>query len=85
MCENNEIPNDSELSEFEIDTYWPSRHEIERLLDDEGYLDEDGILIPGALNGYEWFDLACTYMIKNYIRPLLAEIDTLKSKVDNKG
>lgn len=87
-CENNEIhneiPNDSDLSEFEIDTYFPSRHEIERLLEEEDYLDEDGIFIDGSLNGYEWFDLACTYMIKKHIRPLLKEITTLKLKMDKR-
>mgnify|MGYP003291759556 CR=1 FL=1 len=84
MCENNEINNDSELSEFEIDTYLPSRHEVQRYLDDEDYLDENGILVDAPSTAEEWFSLACTYMIKNHIRPLLAEIATLKSKIDNK-
>lgn len=37
-----EIPNDSELSEFEIDNFLPSRHEVQRYLDAEDYLDEYG-------------------------------------------
>lgn len=85
MCENNEINNDSELSEFEIDNFLPSRHEVQRYLDDEDYLDENGFLVDAPLTAEGWFSLACTYMIKKHIRPLLKEIDTLKSKMDNKG
>lgn len=85
MCENNEINNDSELSEFEIDTYLPSRHEVQRFLDDEDYLDENGILVDAPSTAEEWFSLACEYMIKKHIRPLLVEIATLKSKMDNKA
>lgn len=82
MCVNNEIPNDSELSEFEIDNFLPSRHEVQRYLDAEEYLDENGLLVDAPLTAEGWFELACTYMIKKHIRPLLAEIATLKSKND---
>lgn len=88
-CKNNEIhneiPNDSELSEFEIDTYLPSRYEVQRYLDAEDYLDENGFLVDAPLTAEGWFSLACTYMIKKHIRPLLAEIATLKSKNDKLG
>lgn len=83
--ENIEIPNDSELSEFEIDNFLPSRHEVQQYLDAEDYLDENGILVDGPTTCEEWFNLACEYMIKKHIRPLLKEIVTLKSKNDNKG
>lgn len=51
----------------------------------ELYLDENGLLVDGPTTCEEWFSLACTYMIKNHIRPLLVEIATLKSNMDNKG
>ena len=80
-----EIPNDSELSEFEIDNFLPSRHEVQQYLDAEDYLDENGILVDAPSTAEAWFSLACTYMIKKHIRPLLKEIAVLKSKNDNKG